>query len=479
MLFNSFDFFVFFSIVYCLLFYTRGLLRHGILLLSSCIFYMWFVPKYLIILFLMILVDFYAALYIEKEGEGKRKKRLLLVAIINTCAVLFFFKYSNFFIDNVSMLTGATIRHLSIILPIGLSFHTFQSLSYVIDVYRKKVPAEKNLLVYANFVMMFPQLVAGPIERASNMLHQLHSFPSAKFNASNFSIGMTLFSYGLFKKMVVANNIGPYVDAVYNNYSFHSGGTLAVATMLFAIQIYADFSGYSDMAIGIARVMGFTFADNFKTPFFSKSVTEFWRRWHMSLSGWLRDYLYYPLVLGSGKVTPFKIYGSILLTFGLIGLWHGANWTFVIFGLLHGVYLVIEMLIKKPYKKITQLCNSFFLFKFLALLRMVYVFLVVSLSFIFFRSPTVGQAFLIVRSIFSSFNIHEINVLDTNGFAVLLFSVLVLFVSELFIFNKYSIDDVYTVRYGKVAAMGITLLSVSLVLSFGWWGGPSFIYFQF
>lgn len=479
MLFNSFDFLVFFTVVYVLFFASKGVFRQLVLLISSCIFYAWFIPKYLLILFVTVAIDYYAAIKIEKAETDKSRRIALILGIVNTCAVLFIFKYQNFFIDNLNWIAQSSFAHWDIILPIGLSFHTFQSLSYVIDVYRKKIPAERNLLTYSNYVMMFPQLVAGPIERAGHLIPQIKSTLYNRLSQSDFSIGMTIFFYGLFKKMVVGDNIAPYVSAVYDNYQYHSGATLLVATTLFAIQIYADFSGYSDMAIGIARVMGYRFNDNFQTPYFSKSVTEFWRRWHISLSSWLRDYLYYPLVLGWGKVSKLKLNVSILVTFAIIGLWHGANWTFVIFGTLHGIYLVVENITEGARKWFVNFIRLTKLPRIHHAIQMSIVFILVSLSFIFFRATSLTQALDILKKIFSNFSIREINFLDTNGFATLSFSVLVLFLCEYLIFTKYSIEDIYNMRLGKWFAPAIAISSILLVFSFGWWGGASFIYFQF
>lgn len=479
MLFNSFDFLIFFVIVYVAFFSTRGTLRHTILFVSSCIFYAWFIPKYLLILFLTIGIDYYAAIKIEDAEEVKRKKIHLLVGIINTCTILFIFKYHNFFIGNINWLTDSSFPYWHIALPIGLSFHVFQSLSYVIDVYRKKIKAERNLLIYSNYVMMFPQLVAGPIERAGNLIPQLRSSLLSRLSISDFHIGITLFFYGLFKKMVVADNIAPYVDAVYNNHTHHTSSTLIVATMLFSIQIYADFSGYSDMAIGIARTFGFHFNDNFTTPFFSRSITEFWRRWHISLSSWLRDYLYYPLVFSLGRISKVKMGLSVLITFGLIGLWHGANWTFVVFGFLHGFYLVIEMITDSSRKKLAELLLLTRLPRLHHALDMAIVFILVSFSFIFFRSRSLNQALLIIKKMWQDFSLSLPNFLDTNGFAVLTSGIILLFLCEYFIFRTRSVESIYMGRFGKLLCGTVVTLAILLVFSFGWWGGPSFIYFQF
>lgn len=477
MLFNSFAFLVFFPIVYILFFSTRGTVRHLVLLFASCVFYAWFIPKYLLILFVTILIDYYAAIKIENSKTDKERKIHLLIGVINTCAVLFIFKYHNFFVDTLN-LAGFSFVRWDILLPIGLSFHTFQSLSYVIDVYRKKIPAERNLLIYSNFVMMFPQLVAGPIERGAHLLPQLRSNIRTAPDVHDFAIGSTLFMYGLFKKLVVADNIGPYVSAVYATSGHHSGMTLLVASMLFAIQIYADFSGYSDMAIGAARMLGYRFNDNFQTPYFSTSITEFWRRWHISLSSWLRDYLYYPLVFAIGK-TKGRIALSILITFSLIGLWHGANWTYVLFGALHGMYLVIELLTESARRKILSFVSGLWFEKIVSLCGRLYVFILVSLSFVFFRSTDVAQAFSIFKKIFTDLHLHEMSFLDTNGFAMITLSVCMLYVLEVYIFTKYSIEDLYVRKRGALITGAFTSLMILLVLSCAWWGEISFIYFQF
>ncbi len=479
MLFNSFEFLVFFTIFFVLFFYTKGHTRHAILFVSSCIFYAWFIPKYLLILFLAIGIDYYAAIKIEDATTEAKRKIGLLFGVINTCALLFVFKYYNFFIENVSQVLGSDFVRWDIILPIGLSFHTFQSLSYVIDVYRKKVKPERNLLIYSNYVMMFPQLVAGPIERAGHLMPQLRESLTYRLNQTDFVIGASLFFYGLFKKVVVADNIAPYVDSVYSNHALHDGSTLLLASMLFSVQIYADFSGYSDMAIGLARMLGFSFQPNFATPYFSRSVTEFWRRWHISLSSWIRDYLYYPLVRSFGRTTKVKIYLSTLITFALIGLWHGANWTFLAFGTLHGIYLVAEGVTEKTRKSVADFLRleklGFIYYGF----QTSVVFILVSLSFVFFRSTSFEEALSIFKNIFFDFPLSKINVLDTNGFAVLFFSIGLLFLSEFFVFRKFTVEDVYKKEHGTLYSMALIAISLLLILAFGFFGGGSFIYFQF
>ena len=427
----------------------------------------------------MIALDYGAALVIEKSKAQHRKKLVLLIAVINTCAVLFIFKYHNFFIENFNSLGIFSFSFWNFALPIGLSFHTFQSLSYIIDVYRNKIQAEKNILIYANYVMMFPQLVAGPIERGAHLLPQLAMPFNRKLTESDFVIGMTGFFYGLFKKIVVADSIGLYVDAVYNNYTHHTGATLLLATLLFSIQIYADFSGYSDMAIGIARMLGFRFNQNFETPYFSTSIAEFWRRWHISLSSWLRDYLYYPLALGWGKVSKYKLYASTIITFTIIGLWHGANWTFIIFGMIHGWYLVLEMVTKNLRAYITEklyLTKVPYVHK---TLQALIVFVLVSLSFIFFRSPTLTQCITILHKIFDSFSFKDVQLLDTTTFATIVFSTSILYLCEYFFLRNHSFESMYETQGGRILSYTFIICSILLTLSFGQIGSATFIYFQF
>lgn len=341
MLFNSTSFLVFFVVVVLLYYLLPHKHRWILLLVASCIFYGAFVPEYLLILFLIILIDYTAGRIIYKR-ERTRKKAWLAISIISTCSVLFFFKYFNFVSINTH--TVAAFFHwnyepvlLEWVLPIGLSFHTFQSLSYVIEVYQGKQKPEKHLGIYATYVMFFPQLVAGPIERPQNLLPQFREKHPVLYR--NFSAGFRLALYGFFKKMVIADNLAPYVDQVYNNSAMYGTGMLILATCFFAIQIYCDFSGYSDIALGTARILGFRLMTNFRQPYFSTSIPEFWRRWHISLSTWFRDYIYIPL--GGNKVKKWRWYYNLFLVFFLSGIWHGAGWTFIIWGVLHWVYYLV------------------------------------------------------------------------------------------------------------------------------------------
>lgn len=374
-------------------------LRWLMLLLASCYFYMCFVPIYILILALTIIIDYAAAIWIEDTSDPRRKKLFLILSIVSVCAILFVFKYFNFFNDNFAALAAALhwnypIEALRIALPIGLSFHTFQSLSYVIEVYRGRQKAERHFGIYALFVMYFPQLVAGPIERPQNLLHQFYE--RKYFDLSRLESGLTLMLWGLFKKVVVADSLSVYVDTIYNNSSHHNGATLLLATYCFAFQIYCDFSGYSDIARGVSRIYGIELMKNFDAPYFSRSISEFWTRWHISLSTWFRDYVYIPL--GGNRVSLPRNALNLMIIFLLSGFWHGANWTFIIWGALHGMYLIIERLLKSarewlgivPSQKAGLVRSG---------LRILLVFHLVLVAWVFFRATDVSTALDIVRRI--------------------------------------------------------------------------------
>ncbi len=351
MLFNSFSFFIFFPAVTILYFVIPPTYRWFFLLVASCIFYMAFIPIYILILALTIAIDYMAALLIERS-DGKRRKIYLIVSIISTCMVLFIFKYFNFFNTNLAQVArffhwNYSIENLSLILPIGLSFHTFQSLSYVIEVYRRNFKAEQHFGIYALYVMFYPQLVAGPIERPRNLIHQFYEEHS--FDAQRVIDGLKLMVWGFFKKVVIADKLAMIVDKIYSDPTQYTGLPLIAAAISFAIQVYCDFSGYSDIAIGSAQVMGFRLRNNFNRPLFSASVAEFWRRWHISLMTWFRDYVYIPL--GGNRMSKGRRCFNIFFTFTLSGLWHGANWGMVLWGCFNGLYIILSVLTENLRKK--------------------------------------------------------------------------------------------------------------------------------
>jgi D-alanyl-lipoteichoic acid acyltransferase DltB (MBOAT superfamily) len=429
---------------------------------------MWFIPYYIFILFVTILIDFFAATQIEDRKNFRSKKYMLLLGIINTCLVLFFFKYYNFFIESFNFLGLTRIPHLDIILPVGLSFHVFQSLSYLVEVYRGNIKAERNLLVYANYVMMFPQLVAGPIERAQNMLPQLRTC-NHKITYQDFLTGFTRFFWGLFKKLVVADTVGSFVDSTYNNYGEQSGGLLLLATVFFAIQIYCDFSGYSDMAIGVARMLGFRFRENFNLPYFAISITDFWRRWHISLSTWLRDYLY--ISFGGNRHGKLATYKNLMLTMLLGGLWHGASWNFIIWGGLHGVFLSFEKAFSFGKRKIKNI--------FLKIFGWIITFTLVCFAWIFFRAIDLHQANEIIRRIFTDSSYRNILSADKTVLSPIINGLFLLLVIEWLLIRKFSFDTIFEKKYGDLILVAFSTFLILYIFLFGNSNNNQFIYFQF
>lgn len=401
MLFNSFEFLLFFPITTTLYFLMPHKWRWLLLLISSCIFYMAFVPQYILILFFVVIIDYTAAIYIERSS-GKKRKLYLILSVVSTCSVLFVFKYFNFFNSNVAAFAEFfdlryPIGLMEIMLPIGLSFHTFQSLSYVIEVYRGEQKAEKHIGMYSLYVMFYPQLVAGPIERPQNLLHQFYQ--KHKFDYGRVTDGLKLMAWGMFKKVVIANRLSIPVSMVFDNPHDYTGISFIVAIIFFAFQIYCDFSGYSDIAIGTAQVLGIRLMNNFNRPYFARSVAEFWKRWHISLSTWFKDYVYIPL--GGSRVGTGRLYFNLMVTFLISGLWHGANWTYVLWGALNGAYMIVGMMTKKIRNNCVALIKLDQMQRVHNYIRVVITFSLICFSWIFFRAQTIDDAFFIVSQLFN------------------------------------------------------------------------------
>jgi D-alanyl-lipoteichoic acid acyltransferase DltB (MBOAT superfamily) len=352
---------------------------------------MFFKPVYILILFLTIFIDYYAAIYIDKHS-GSKRKFFLVLSIIANVGVLAIFKYYNFFIENFNGIfslaySDVKFSYLDILLPIGLSFHTFQAMSYTIEVYRGNYKPERHFGIYSLYVMFYPQLVAGPIERPQQILPQFHI--PRQFNYANVTDGLKLMLWGMFKKVVIADRLAVFVNQVYGNYEDYHGVSLCIAAVFFSFQIYFDFSGYSDIAVGSAKVMGFDLMQNFNRPYAAKSISEFWKRWHISLSSWFRDYVYIPL--GGSRVKLSRWIINILIVFMISGLWHGASWTFIVWGALHGLYNVSEIFIKKMnVPSLSRLIQN-----------QVVIFLLVTFAWIFFRAENFDKAFYIIRNLLS------------------------------------------------------------------------------
>lgn len=477
MLFNSFTFLLFFPIVTTIYFLLPHKYRWIHLLVASCIFYCFFIPIYISILIITILIDYYAGIYIERS-EGKKRKWWLLVSIISTCLVLFIFKYFNFFNNNFIALAQALDLHypipaMNIILPIGLSFHTFQSLSYVIEVYRGNQKAEKHFGIYSLYVLFYPQLVAGPIERPQNVIHQFYE--KHEFNYEDVTTGLKKMAWGLFKKVVIADRLSIYVNAVYNNHENHNGTSLALATIFFAFQIYCDFSGYSDIAIGSARVMGFKLMTNFNRPYFAQSISEFWKRWHISLSTWFKDYVYIPL--GGNKVPNPRKYFNLFITFVISGLWHGASWTYVIWGGLNGIYLIIPQMFYKFSKTIGNMFKTPVLKVVMQAGNMLITFVLISIAWVFFRANTFGSAISILNKI--ALNPGKLFIGNNKNMIYACCFLAVLFVVEFF--EEYKVLDGFSLfNNSNMVVRRVSYVTVVLcILLFSVFDNSQFIYFQF
>jgi alginate O-acetyltransferase complex protein AlgI len=472
MLFNSIEFLIFFPIVTFLYFILPHQWRWLHLLIASCIFYMFFIPVYIFILLFTIVVDYFAGIYIERS-TGRKRKFFLIMSIVANVGVLAVFKYYNFFIENIRVVFSSIGEQpwsfLNIILPIGLSFHTFQAMSYTIEVYRGNQKSERHFGIYALYVMFYPQLVAGPIERPQNLLHQFREKHS--FEIERVYSGLRLMLWGLFKKVVIADRLSIYVDAVYSNPSSHPPLNLGLATFFFAIQIYCDFSGYSDIAIGSAKVMGFDLMTNFKRPYFATNIQDFWKRWHVSLSSWFKDFVYIPL--GGNRISAKRMFLNIAIVFLLSGLWHGANWTFILWGAVHAVFTILYLLYKRGIAPV---------FNVPSLVAGAITFICVCFSWIFFRAASVSEAFLIIKKLFT-FDIHSYNtyVVTADHRAFGSFWVLFSLLTILLLILNDKIQNVFQNRFHRRATADVLYHSFVffLVLSFGVFQKQSFIYFQF
>ncbi len=468
MLFNSLHFLFFLPIVIGLYYLLPQKFRWMLIFISSCYFYMVFVPKYILILFLIIVVDYIAALTIERV-EGRLKLFYLVASLTANIGLLAFFKYFNFFNENLVSafsLFGKEFHplNLNIILPIGLSFHTFQSMSYTIEVYRGRQKAETHLGYFANYVLFFPQMVAGPIERYETLGNELKEAHKPLYQ--NFSDGFKLILFGLFIKMAVADNIAPYVNQIYAEPLKYNSYEVLLSVFLFSFQIYADFFGYSTIALGCARLMGINIMNNFKTPYLAKSVSEFWGRWHISLSTWFRDYLYIPLGGNRVKIPRWSI--NILIVFMVSGLWHGASWTFVVWGALHGIMLLLEryfsMIFKFEIKKEWSLLNALLVLK---------TFVITSFIWIFFRAENFQKAKDMIKAILrnNSLQFAELDILMPVIFAVLII------IFDIFLYNSRFDSKLNTLktpyRWAFYTVLLFCLMALSGTQKF------TFIYFQF
>ena len=497
MLFNSIDFLLFFPIV-CLLYYIVPLKFKSLwLLVVSYVFYMSWNAEYAILLLLVTITTYVGGLLLEKSrisAQGNQKafgsKAILFFCIFFNLAILFTFKYYGFASDlavHLFSILGKqlTLPSLDVVLPVGISFYTFQAIGYTIDVYRQDVHAEKSFIRYALFVSFFPQLVAGPIERSRNILKQL-SEPKA-FDQDSARQGFFIMLWGYFLKIVLADRIALFVDTVYGSYYGYSGCMLMLATVLFSIQIYCDFAGYSTIAVGTAKILGITLTDNFDAPYLSSSVSLFWKRWHISLTSWFRDYLYIPL--GGNKKGTLRKYCNIFIVFLISGLWHGADLSFIVWGGINGIYRIAEEIttpMKNKMKTFLRIRKESYLRKTICAC---FTFILIGFSWIFFRAPDIPSAITVINGIFRNFNVSALSTgeilrcgLSKANFFLLIICILLLLLFDIlkrkgcYIPQKIS-EAVFPVR------CPITIVFICFILLFGIWGPEfnpaNFIYFQF
>lgn len=494
MLFNSIDFLIFFPIVTTLYFVFPHKIRNYWLLAASYFFYMCWNPKYILLLMTSTFITYLSGIVMEriKQSDREEDKKVKLknwtvaASFVLNISMLFYFKYINFALDVMTDVLG--IFHISVnvptfdvILPVGISFYIFQALSYTMDVYRDEIYAEKNIFRYALFVSFFPQLVAGPIERSKNLLKQLAK-PN-DFDYNNARTGLLMMLWGYFIKVVMADRLAVLVDTVYNDVSAYHGMELVVANLFFTIQIYCDFMGYSIIAKGAAKYLGYNLMSNFEMPYFSTSIKEFWRRWHISLSSWLRDYLYIPL--GGNRKGTTRKYFNLLLTFFVSGLWHGANITFVVWGMFHGICQVIEDVFRMIFGKISDRIKNQAVARAWKGVNIFKTFILAAIGWVFFRASNISQAIQVLKASVKLDNVSAVLTggiynlgIDKMGLIMLGIAVLLLFVVSIMRENgvnpiEWISSKHFVVRYA-IYWLIVVLIIFSLDLT-----GKEFIYFQF
>lgn len=498
MLFNSIEFLIFLPIVAAVYFFIPKKLKHLWLLCSSYYFYMCWNAEYALLILTSTVITYASGILMEKVKQmhtsavviQKRKKWIVAFSFCANLGILFFFKYMGFASEILKEVANLihlrfSIRKFDVLLPVGISFYTFQALSYTADVYRDEIHAEKNFILYALFVSFFPQLVAGPIERSKNLLKQLAE--PKKFSFDHFREGFLLMLWGYFLKLVLADRIAVFVDTVYGKYQSFGGYYLIVATVLFAVQIYCDFGGYSTIAMGAAKILGINLTENFDAPYLSTSVAQFWRRWHISLTSWFKDYLYIPL--GGSRKGKIRKYLNKMIVFLVSGLWHGADFTYVIWGGINGIYQVFGEITLPIRKRITDIFHLHRDSLGHKLFQGVFTFAFIDLTWIFFRAPSIQDALNIIGSIFRADNpwifvdgsIYKCG-LDMNNFILMLAGIGILLFADLCKRKNIKIREVIIRQDGWFRWMFIAL-AITVILLFGIWGpnynAANFIYFQF
>jgi len=482
MLFNSIEFAIFLPIIFILYWFVANKnikLQNFLIVAASYLFYGWWDWRFLSLIFFSTVIDFLIGKGLEKNEKPLTRKYLLWISILINIGFLGFFKYYNFFIDNF-MYAFSTLgielnyQSLKIILPVGISFYTFQTLSYTIDVYKRKLKPTSEFITFAAFVSFFPQLVAGPIERASNLLPQFKK--NRKFDYNQATDGMRQILWGFFKKIVIADNCAEYANLIFNNSADYGGSTLVLGAIFFAFQIYGDFSGYSDIAIGTAKLFGFNLMQNFAFPYFSRDIAEFWRRWHISLSTWFRDYLYIPL--GGSRGTNYHKIRNVFIIFLVSGFWHGSNWTFIFWGGLNAIYFIPIMLMNKNRTNLNTIAHNKLLPNANEFISMLFTFSLTVFAWIFFRSENLNHAFNYIGTILSN-TLFAIPELKLESKLIITFLLLIFFIIIEWIGreSKYAIENF--MNKWKIHYRYIFYYIILITIIFFTGKSEDFIYFQF
>ena len=473
MLFNSLNFCFFLPVVVTVYYFLPYKFRWLLLLAASYFFYMCWNPYYVILIFLSTAVDYWAGLKMGAQKDRKSRLKFLLLSILINLGLLLYFKYYNFFVDSLNAVflasgAGPKIPLMEILLPVGISFYTFQTLGYAFDVYREKREAERHFGIFALYVAFFPQLIAGPIERSTSLIPQFKK--KISLVPENIVLGGKLIVWGLFKKVVIADRLAIYVDFIYSAPETVLPGTMALASIFFAFQIYCDFSGYSDIAIGSAKLLGIDLMENFRRPYFAQNLMDFWSRWHISLSTWFRDYVYFPM--GGSKLSVFRTSINIIIVFAISGLWHGASWTFIIWGLLHGV----SLLIYKFFRKLKVLKWSRERLGVIHIvLSTLLTFLFLTITWVFFRSESLSQAIEVLEKLTELVefkpNLDKHSITAFLGLSVLLIAE----TKQEFFSERLK----FLSSEGQVFSFLVYPVLIVLILTIGVFDGSQFIYFQF
>jgi alginate O-acetyltransferase complex protein AlgI len=479
MLFNSLEFIIFFPIVVALYFALKPKYRWIMLLIASYYFYMCWNYKYIVLIAFSTCIDYVAGILLYRSKKKTLRILFLLASLFTNLGLLFFFKYFNFFGDSLNHIFSKfnifyRVPAYNFLLPVGISFYTFQTLSYTIDIFKRQREPEYHFGKFALFVSFFPQLVAGPIERSVNLLPQINK--TFHFEYERVKSGILQMCWGFFKKVVIADRLAEYVNQVYNNPGEYHGAPVILATVFFAFQIYCDFSGYSDIAIGSARIMGYELMTNFRRPYLAVSIQDFWRRWHISLSTWFRDYVYIPL--GGSRVAKWRWHFNLFITFLVSGLWHGAEWTFLIWGALHGFYLVFANITKGQRNRMNSYIGLTDHPELYRILQIILTFLLVLFGWIFFRANNSADAITIIKDIFAPNTGGVVNLFRIPAdFTIALVSIGLLIFIEIFEEHIQLYEKMQ--RLARPMKWAVLTLLIFSVFIFGNWEAQDFLYFQF